>query len=160
MLGENVAPHASRLAYISGDEGHLVADETAYLAIDGDPETIWSSKQPATQWVSVVLDQRYLVDRVEMIISQSPPGPTTHEVWLGHGSGLRTFHKRLSDVHTEEGQTLAVAIEPPQIVDEALNMIILSAAQLSEVQSIGVATTPGFKVSSSSPISCKGIFGC
>ena len=125
-LGENVAPLASGLAYIRGDEGHLVADETAYLAIDGDPDTIWSSKQPAPQWYSVVLDQPYLVDRVEMIITQSPPGPTTHEVWLGHGSGLRTFYKRLSDVHTEDGQTLAVAIEPPQIVDEVLILTIHS----------------------------------
>ena len=125
-LGENVALQASGLAYIRGDEGHLVADETAYLAIDGDPDTIWSSKQPAPQWYSVVLDQPYLVDRVEMIITQSPPGPTTHEVWLGHGSGLRTFYKRLSDVHTEDGQTLAVAIEPPQIVDEVLILTIHS----------------------------------
>ena len=94
------------------------------------------------------------------MIPQGPPGPTTHEVWLGLGSGLRTFHKRLSDVHTEDAQTLAVAIEPPKIVDEALKMTMLSAAQLSQVQSIGVATTPGLKVSSSSPISFEGIFGC
>ena len=125
-LGENVALQASGLAYIRGDEGHLVVDEAAYLAIDGDPETIWSSKQPAPQGYSVVLDQPYLVDRVEMIITQAPPGPTTHEVWLGHGSGLRTFYKRLSDVHTEDGQTLAVAIEPPQIVDEVLILTIHS----------------------------------
>ena len=117
-LGENVASQASGLAYIRGAEGHLVVDEAAYLAIDGDPETIWSSNQPAPQWYSVILNQLYLVDRVELIITQAPPGPTTHEIWLGHGSGLRVFHERLSDVHTEDGQTVAVAIDPPQIVDE------------------------------------------
>ena len=125
-LGENVALQASGLAYIRGDEGHLVADEAAYLAIDGDPETIWSSKQPAPLGYSVVLDQPYLVDRVEMIVTQAPPGQTTHEVWLGHGSGLRSFYKRLSDVHTEDGQILSVAIEPPQIVNEVLILTISS----------------------------------
>ena len=117
-LGENVAPQASGLAYVRGEEGHLVVDEDAYLAIDGDPETIWSSKQPAPQWYSVILNQLYLVNRVEMVITQAPPGPTTHEIWFGHGSGVRVFHERLSDVHTEDSQTLAVAIDPPQIVDE------------------------------------------
>ena len=126
--GGNVALQASGLAYIRGDEGHLVADEAAYLAIDGDLETIWSSKQPAPQWYSVVLDQPYLVDRVEMIVTQAPPGQTTHEVWLGHGSGLRTFYKRLSDVHTEDGQILSVAIEPPQIVNEVLILTIHSSS--------------------------------
>ena len=125
-LGQNIAPLASGLAYIRGAEGHLVPDEAAHLAIDGDPETIWSSQQPAPQWYAIVLDQPYLVDRVDMVVTQSPSGPTTHEVWLGHGSGLRTFYKRLSDVHTEDGQTLAVAIEPPQIVNEVLILTLHS----------------------------------
>ncbi len=125
-LGDNVAPLASGLAYIRGAEGHLVPDEAAHLAIDGDPETIWSSQQSAPQWYAIGLDQPYLVDRVEMIITQAPPGPTTHEVWLGHGSGLRTFYKRLSDVHTEDGLTLTIEIRPPQIVNEVLILTIHS----------------------------------
>ena len=125
-LGKNVAPFASGLAYIRGPEGHLIVDEEAYLAIDGDPETIWSSKQPAPQWYSIVLDRPYLVDRVEMVITQAPPGPTTHEIWLGHGSGLRTFYKRLADVHTEDGQTLAIPIDPPQSVNEVLILTLHS----------------------------------
>lgn len=125
-LGYNVAPLASGLTYIRGAEGHLVLDEAAHLAIDGDPETIWSSQQSAPQWYAIGLDQPYLVDRVEMVITQAPPGPTTHEVWLGHGSGLRTFYKRLSNIHTEDGQTLTVDIRPPQIVNEVLILTIHS----------------------------------
>lgn len=83
-LGEKAAPLASGLAYIKGAEAHLVADEEAYLVIDEDQETIWSSKQPAPQWYSAVLDQSYPVDRVEMIITLAPPGPTTREALLGH----------------------------------------------------------------------------
>lgn len=125
-IGRNVAPLASGLAYIRGDGGHLVEDEEAYLAIDGDPETIWSSKQPAPQWYSIRLDQHYLVDRVDLVVTQSPPGPTTHEIWLGHGSGLRTFYTRLEDVHSEDGQVLAVPIFPPQSVDEVLILTLHS----------------------------------
>jgi len=125
-LGENVAPLASGLAYIRGPEDHLIVDEQAYLAIDGDTETIWSSQQPAPQWYSILLDQIYLVDRVEMVITQAPPGPTTHEIWLGHGSGQRTLYKRLSNVYTEDGQVLAVPIEPPQAVDEVMILTLHS----------------------------------
>ena len=124
--GENIAPLASGLAFIRGDEGHLVEDEEAFLAIDGDPETIWSSKQPAPQWYSIGLDQPYLVDRVDLVVTQAPPGPTTHEIWLGHGSGLRTFYKRLEDVHTEDGQVLAVPIDPPQKINEVLILTLHS----------------------------------
>ena len=125
-LGENVAPLASGLAYIRGDEGHLVVDDQAFLAIDGDTDTIWSSKQPAPQWYAIALDQTYLVDRVELVVTQAPPGPTTHEIWLGHGSGLRIFYKRLEDVHTEDGQVLAVPIDPPQKINEVLILTLHS----------------------------------
>lgn len=125
-IGRNVAPLASGLAYIRGDGGHLVEDEEAYLAIDGDPETIWSSKQPAPQWYSIRLDQHYLVDRVDLVVTQAPPGPTTHEIWLGHGSGLRTFYTRLENVHSEDGQVLAVPIDPPQSVNEVLILTLHS----------------------------------
>ena len=125
-LGENVAPLASGLAFIRGDEGHLVVDDQAFLAIDGDTDTIWSSKQPAPQWYAIVLDQNYLVDRVEMVVTQAPPGPTTHEIWLGHGSGLRTFYARLEDVHTDDGQVLAVPIDPPQNINEVLILTLHS----------------------------------
>ncbi len=124
--GKNVAPLATGLAYIRGPENHLIEDEEAYLAIDGDTETIWSSKQPAPQWYSIVLDQTYLVDRVDLVVTQAPPGPTTHEIWLGRGSGLRTFYKRLADIHTEDGQVLAVPIDPPQTVNEILILTLHS----------------------------------
>ena len=71
--------------------------------------------------VSVLLDDLYLVDRIQLVVTQAPAGPTTHEVWLGNGSGgVRTLYKRFSDVHTEDGQTLDVAIDPPRSITEVL----------------------------------------
>ena len=101
--------------------GHASAgNDSAHLAIDGDLNSIWSSQGFPTQWFAVVLDVLYPVDRIEMVITQAPAGPTTHEVWLGSGSDTRTLYKRLSDVHTEDGQTLEVVIEPPRMISEVL----------------------------------------
>ena len=30
-----------------------------------------------------VLDDLYLVDRIQLVVTQAPAGPTTHEVWIG-----------------------------------------------------------------------------
>ena len=110
-------------------------NEFARLAIDGDLDSLWNSEKPATQpkpqWFSVVLDDTYLVDKIEMVVTQAPAGPTTHEVRLGNGSGRWILYKRLTDVHTEDGQTLEVAIEPPQIVNEVLILTLLSQGWLA-----------------------------
>ena len=55
-----------------------------------------------------------------MVVAQTPAGPTTHEIWLGNDSGTRTLYKRLINVHTEDGHTLDVAIEPTRYINEVL----------------------------------------
>jgi len=118
-LGENVALGGYATASTRDAAGLLTVDAvTARLAIDGDSSSVWSSQQPAPQWVSVVLDGLYLVNRIQMAVTQSPAGPTSHEIWLGNGSGSRTLFTRLSNVPTEDGQLLNVEISPPQVVDE------------------------------------------
>ena len=94
--------------------------DLARLAFDGDPESVWNSRNFPTQWISVRLDRPYLVERVEFVVTQAPPAPTTHELWLLNGSGVRTRYTQLVDVHTEDGQTLAFALSPPRILTEAL----------------------------------------
>ncbi len=158
-IGKNVAPLASGLAFIRGAEGNLVEDEKAYLAIDGDDETIWSSKQGAPQWYWILLDDTYEVDRVEMVVTQSPPGPTTHEVWLGHNSGVRTLYKRLSDIQTEERQTLSVTIEPPQVVNEVLIVTLHSPSWVAwrDLRVFGTHPTGAAEEASASQFELKSI---
>ena len=123
-------------------------NEFARLAIDGDLDSLWNSEKPATQpkpqWFSVVLDDTYLVDKIEMVVTQAPAGPTTHEVRLGNGSGRWILYKRLTDVHTEDGQTLEVAIEPPQIVNEVLILTLLSQGWLAW-REVRVFSSPSVK---------------
>ncbi len=111
-LRENVA--------VLGSGRVSAGEEFAHQAIDGDPDSAWSSQRGSPQWLSIVLDALYLVDKIELVVTQAPAGLTTHEVWLGNGSGAQTLYKRLANVYTEDGQTLAVAIEPPRPVNEVL----------------------------------------
>ncbi len=117
--GKNVALQGYATASARDAAGLLTVDAvTAHLAIDGDSSSVWSSQQPAPQWFSVALDDLYWVNRIQMEVTQAPAGPTTHEIWLGNGSGIRTLFARLSNVRTEDGQLLEIELNPPRIVDE------------------------------------------
>lgn len=94
--------------------------ELAHLAFDGDEETMWSAGGDPSHWIQVLLDNTYTVDKIELVVTQSPAGPTTHEVWLENGSGVWTLHSRMADLFTEDGQTLELPILPPLNVEQAL----------------------------------------
>ncbi len=104
----------------SGDVSSSSGEESARLAVDGDLDSVWNSNRMPLGWFMITLDGLYLVDRVEMVVAQTPAGPTTHEAWLGDSSGTRTLYERLINVHTEDGQTLHVDIQPPRRVNEVL----------------------------------------
>ena len=113
------APASENIAVL-GTGNAFERSNFAQLAIDGDPESIWNSQQLAPQWFSIAFDDFYLVDRIELVVTQLPAGPTTHEVWLGSGSDTRVLQARLIDVHTEDGQTLEIAIDPARRLNEVL----------------------------------------
>ena len=118
-LRENVAFLGTGIASTRDEHGKLEVDtEIIRRAIDGDPDTIWNSHQFAPQWFSVQLDDFYLVDRIQLVVTQVPPGPTTHEVWLRNASGVGILYKRFRNVYTEDGQTLVVPVDPPRKVKE------------------------------------------
>ena len=50
--------------------------ESSHLAIDGSEETFWSALGGASQWVLVALDDFYLADRIELVVTQAPAGPS------------------------------------------------------------------------------------
>ena len=117
--GESSALSSENVAVLGTGQA-LSRSEFTHLAIDGDPETVWNSEQFAPQWYAIVFDAPYLVDRIEMVVTQLPAGPTVHEVWLGDEPGTRVLYKRLDNVDTQDGQTLEVAIDPPRSVSEVL----------------------------------------
>ena len=135
LLGENVAALGSGFA--------SAGEESAKLALDGDPASFWSAQLEAPQWYSVSFDDLYLVDKLEMVIAQSPAGPSTHEVWLGNGSGTRTLYRRFDDLQTEDGQTLEVPIVPPRSISEVLVLTLDSPSWVAwrEVRIFGSSSS-------------------
>jgi len=104
----------------SGEVIPSSGQESAYLAVDGDLDSLWNSGRIPLGWFRIALDGPYLVNKVELVIAQTPPGPTTHELWLGDGSGSRALYQRLVSGHTEDGQTLEITIDPPRNITEVL----------------------------------------
>ena len=102
----------------SGEVTPSSGQESAHLAVDGDLESLWNSGRIPLGWFQIALDGQYLVNKVELVVAQTPPGPTTHELWLGDSSGTRALYRRLISKHTEDGQTLEVTIDPPRTVDQ------------------------------------------
>ena len=83
-------------------------------ANDGDLNTMWTAQDYAPQWLSIEFDGFHLVSKVELVVTQSEAGPTTHELWLGDDSHTATPYKRFDNVHTRDGQVLEVFLDPPR----------------------------------------------
>ena len=86
------------------------------FAVDGDSETWWSADDFAPQWLEIKLDDSYLVERVEVSMSQVRPGPTTHEIILKDGEGDILFTQRISSSMTSDRDTITLEVDPPQRV--------------------------------------------
>ena len=123
LTRRNLAPLGSVFAENGPDSAHL--------AIDDDVESLWNSQLFPIQSIVVTLDGPYLVDLIEMVVAQTPPGLTTHEVWLGDASGARTLYERLIGVQTEDMQTLEVAIEPPRVINEVMIRTVQSPSHVA-----------------------------
>ena len=126
-LSENVAPLGTGVASTRDEHGELEVDtEIVRRAIDGDPDTTWNSHKFAPQWFAVQFDDFYLVDRIQLVLTQAPAGPTTHEVWLRDASGVGILYKRFRNAYTEDGQTLEVPVDPPRKVNEVFVFTVQS----------------------------------
>ena len=139
---ETPAPLSENIAML-GTADAFERSGSAQLAIDGDLESIWNSQQLAPQWFSIVFDSFYLVNRIELVVTQLPAGPTTHEIWLGSGSDTRVLQDRLIDVNTEDGQVLEIAVEPPRRLNEVLIVTLDSPSWVGwrEIRVFGIPTT-------------------
>ena len=146
-------PLSSSNVAASGEVIPSSGHETAQLAVDGDLESLWNSGRIPLGWFRIALDGQYLVNRVEMVIAQTPPGPTTHELWLGDGSGTRALYARLTNEHTEDGQTLSVTIDPPRSINEVYVRTVQSPSWVAwrEIRVFGDpfagSPPPAFKLS-------------
>ena len=116
--------------------------ELRKAVIDGDPETSWSSELHPVQSLQVTLDKFYLVDRIEMVVEQTPAGETSHQIWIGGASGVLTKFYEFVDVPTSDGQTLSLPVNPPLVLDRVMILTTKSPSWVawSEVRVFGGPT--------------------
>ncbi len=62
-------------------------DQTAQMAVDGDPNTQWSAGAYPTQWIEIDLGAAYSIGEIHLTVGQWPAGQTVHQVWVGTERG-------------------------------------------------------------------------
>lgn len=95
-------------------------DKSAQQAIDNNENTIWSAGGNAPQDIMLTLNRPYLVDSLQLLVSQAPAGQTTQEIWLGTPDGKLTLYKKLTNTYTWDGETLTIPIQPAQVIERVL----------------------------------------
>jgi hypothetical protein len=68
-------------------------------AVNGTTEDWWGAGAPPIQWIEIDLGEPSAVRLIRLVISQSPPGETLHQLWVGPAPG------ELYLAHTFEGST-------------------------------------------------------
>ncbi|HSB66295.1 MAG TPA: discoidin domain-containing protein [Anaerolineales bacterium] len=58
-------------------------DQTPDMAVDGDPNTQWSSGEFPTQYIEIDLGNSYSIGEIRLTIGQWPDGKTVHQLWAG-----------------------------------------------------------------------------
>ncbi len=136
-----VLPQVLNVAALAQVEAWGKHPEQVRNAVDGNPDTFWWSEVFPRAWIGLRFDRPYIVDRVELVVSQTPTGNTVHEVWAGNGPDL-TLMERLAG-STTDGQTLTVALHS-QPVTRVLVRTLESPSQVAwrEVRVFGVAGAP------------------
>jgi hypothetical protein len=68
-------------------------------AVDGSTETWWGAGDFPPQWIEIDLEEPSAIRLIRLVISQSPPGETIHQIWVGPAL------EELYLLHTFEGST-------------------------------------------------------
>jgi hypothetical protein len=77
LPGRNLA--LNKLVEVSG----ALPDQTAQMAVDGDPNTQWSAGAFPTQWIEIDLGASYSIGEIILTVGQWPAGSTVHQIWVG-----------------------------------------------------------------------------
>jgi hypothetical protein len=73
------------------DVSEALPDQTAQMAVDGDPNTQWSAGAFPTQWIQIDLGALYQIGEIHLTVGQWPAGRTVHQLWVG--SSLDSMHQ-------------------------------------------------------------------
>ncbi len=89
-----------------------IAGSPAKGALDGDPDTLWSSGTGPPGWIEVDLGGVHTIADVRLIVSQYPAGPTDHRLYARLGNGSLVLLHRFHGM-TEDEQVLRYVLPTP-----------------------------------------------
>jgi len=58
-------------------------DQPSSGAVDGTTDLWWGAGAPAPQWILIDLGSPQTIAKIRLAITQSPPGETIHQIWVG-----------------------------------------------------------------------------
>ena len=77
LPGRNLA--LGKTVTVSG----ALPDQPQGQAVDGDPNTQWSSGAYPPQWILIDLGATYTIGEIRLTVGQWPAGDTVHQIWVG-----------------------------------------------------------------------------
>ena len=75
-------------------------NQPSFGAVDGTIDMWWGAGAPAPQWILIDLGSPQTIGKFRLAITQSPPGETIHQIWVG--SEIDNLYL----LHTFEGYTI------------------------------------------------------
>lgn len=121
-VGQNVATRGAASASLEPD--------SAQHAIDGDVDTVWHSGASGVQEIVIDLDDRYQVDAVALVVAQSAPGLTSHEVWVRETDGSLALAGTVTGQSVDR-QTLPVLFNTAVVTDRLVVRTIRSSGNVA-----------------------------
>jgi hypothetical protein len=61
---------------------HFLIEQPHIHAVDGNLNNLWNSGEFPSEWIEIDLGSESLVDRVRLLVSQSPAGNTVHQLFF------------------------------------------------------------------------------
>jgi F5/8 type C domain len=95
------------LRYIAATASNNTSDAPPAQAVDGNPNTAWNAGGGSPAWIELDLKEIVTLAKVNLLVGQSPAGPTTHQLYFG-ASPAPTAQIATEQIATTDGQWLIV----------------------------------------------------
>jgi hypothetical protein len=82
------------------EASRALPDQPSSGAVDGTIDLWWGAGAFAPQWILIDLGSAQTIGKIRLAITQSPPGETIHQIWVGSSID------NLYPLHTFEGYTV------------------------------------------------------
>jgi hypothetical protein len=105
--GTTATQLAVPLQYIAATASNSSSDAPPAQAVDGNPNTAWNAGGGTPAWIELDLKQTVTLAKVNLLVGQSPAGPTTHQLYFG-ASPAPTAQIATEQIATTDGQWLIV----------------------------------------------------